>query len=245
MSLHRSIDIILVPKGAEHQAVCRGLRSVPVTIRPSILPIPVGPMALQQQLQTWQQMAYFAQSHAQSQRVLMMGLCGAMTPQYAVGEAVLYEGCIYRSNEPPVLLPCDRLLTTQLQEKLLQEKLPTPIPRVTGLTSDRLIWSAQEKRDLAQEYGTDVVDMESFTALQILSQCGVAVAVLRVVSDGNQQDIPDLTPAISPEGTIQPLPLILKLFRQPIAASHLIRGTLQGLRTLQVLTHILLSETQS
>lgn len=159
-----------------------------------------------------------------------MGLCGAMTPQHAVGEAVLYQSCVQRSKDASAVIACDQILT-----KLLQEKLPPTIPLVQGLTSDRLVWSAQEKRDLAQQYKTDVVDMESFAALQLLNQRGVAVAVLRVVSDSSHHNIPDLNSAINLEGTIQLLPLVLGLLRQPIAASHLIRGALQGLKNLQEL----------
>lgn len=226
------VHTILVPQGVEYQAIYRGLRPIPACNRPIVLPIPVGPAALSRQLQDWQH----SLSLDKGRRVLITGLCGALTPEYPVGEVVLYQDCVYRSHQPSVL-PCDRALTA-----LLQEKLHPTTPLVTGLTSDRMVSSAQEKSNLAQRYGTSVVDMESFTALQCLHQRGVAVAVLRVVSDDSQHDVPDLTPAFNAAGAIQPRPLALGLLRQPIAAFHLIRGALQGLQTLQTLPVTLLDE---
>jgi hypothetical protein len=118
----------------------------------------------------------------------------------------------------------------------LQKKLPQNVTVVTALTSDRLVWSAQEKHQLAQQYCADVVDMEGFAALESLHQTGAHVAMLRVVSDNAQHDLPNLTHAIGSDGTLRPLPLVGGMARRPIAAARLIRGSLQGLKTLQAIT---------
>ncbi|MBV9388464.1 MAG: hypothetical protein JOZ78_18730 [Chroococcidiopsidaceae cyanobacterium CP_BM_ER_R8_30] len=60
--------------------------------------------------------------------------------------------------------------------------------------------------------------------------------MVRVVSDSCHHNIPDLTSAISPSGSLQPLPLALRLIRQPIAGTRLIRGALRGLQVLQQVT---------
>jgi len=67
---------------------------------------------------------------------------------------------------------------------------------VRALTSDHIVWSAAEK-PLGQSYNAEVVDMEGFAALEVLSQAGV-VAMLRVISDDCEHDLPDLTSALSP-----------------------------------------------
>lgn len=164
-----------------------------------------------------------------------MGLCGSLTYRYSVGDIVLYQACAYINAAPGQLHPCSPTLTTLLQEKLKQTSL------VHALTSDRLIWSADEKRHLGQIYSADVVDMEGFAALEVLSG-GVAVAMLRVVSDDCEHDLPNLTSALSSDGSLQSLPLAIGMLRQPMAATRLIRGSLRGLQVLQEVTAFLFSE---
>jgi hypothetical protein len=81
--------------------------------------------------------------------------------------------------------------------------------------------------------------MEGFAALEILSQAGVAVAMLRVISDNCHHNIPDLTSAISADGSLQALPLAIAMLRQPIAATRLILGAMRGLEVLQDITTFL------
>lgn len=228
-----SIQAILVPQGAEHQAVCRGLSRVTGS-KPAVVPIPVGTKSVIRYLQGWQHNPLLSQLPP---RVLVMGLCGSMNPQYEIGATVLYQDCVYPLKESePKIQSCDRPLT-----ELLYSLLPEKVSLVKALTSDRLIHTATEKRHLAQTYGADVVDMEGEAALEVLSRAGVAVAMLRVVSDNCHHDIVDLTAALSPEGALQPLPLALGMIRQPIAAVRLIQGALRGLYVLQEVTTKLFS----
>jgi nucleoside phosphorylase len=167
-----------------------------------------------------------------------MGLCGSLSPRYTIGDIVLYQDCVYESKEPtPLAQSCDRQLTT-----LLHQKLKERVPLVNSLTSDRLVYSASEKRRLGQIYNTEVVDMEGFAALEVLTQAGVAVAMVRVISDDSHHNIPNLTSAISPNGSLQPLSLAIGMLRQPIAATRLIRGALHGLQVLQKVTTVLFAE---
>ena len=220
------IDAILVPQGAEYQAVCWGRRRASA---PIILPIPIGSTPLRQYLHDQQKAGHiFA-----GQQLLVMGLCGGLRPRHAIADVVLYRECIDRT-QPAAMLPCDAAFTNWLHTKLAAPTL------VRALTSDRLVSSAQEKHQLAQDYAADVVDMEGFAALESLCHLGATVAMLRVISDTAQHDLPDLTAAIDQNGTLQPLPLAWGMVRQPIAAMRLIRGSLQGLRTLQALTERIL-----
>jgi hypothetical protein len=113
---------------------------------------------------------------------------------------------------------------------------------VRAFTSDRIIFSAQEKRHLGQINNADVVDMEGFAALEVLSQAGVAVAMVRVISDDSHHNIPNLTSALSPDGSLQRLPLAIAIIQQPIAATRLIRGAIHGLRSLQQVTTVLFAD---
>jgi nucleoside phosphorylase len=157
-------------------------------------------------------------------KVLIMGLCGSLSPKYKVGDVVLYESCVYGGE----VLECDRPFTTQLYHHL-----KTKVTLVKSLTSDSVVYSTSEKRQLAENFPVEVVDMEGFAALKILSQRGIPVAMLRVVSDDAKHNIPNLNSAIDKEGILQPLPLAWEMITQPISAFNLIKGSLQGLKLLQ------------
>jgi Phosphorylase superfamily len=218
------IDTILVARGAEYQAVCRGLNRV-AGGKPYVVAIPVGTKPLDRFLRQLPSTSGY--------RVLVMGLCGSLLPGYQVGEIVLYEDCIY-PEASALTQPCDRSLTAQLEKKLPKKSL------VRGLTSDRVIWSATEKQNLGL-LGAGVVDMEGFAALEFLTQAGASVAMLRVISDDCHHNLPDLTSAFSDDGILQPLPLAIAMLKQPLAATRLIRGSLRGLKVLEQVTTLLFS----
>ena len=225
MSNLSSIQIILVPQGAEYQAVCRGLNSTN-SPKPQILPISIGGKPLAKHLEKLQQAGHFPKGSLT--KVLLMGLCGSLSPQYTVGDVVVYRECINEYNSSQY---CDSELTT-----LLQEKLKDKASLVIGLTSDRLIYSASEKQHLGQLYNTEVVDMEGFNTLDIHFKEGINLAMVRVISDDSQHNLPNLTSAISRDGSLLPLPLAMGMIRQPIAATRLVWGSLHGLRVLQKVT---------
>jgi len=211
---------ILVPQGAEYQAVCRGLRGI--TSPPLVLPVPASPAPLVRHLQQLDQAGQFAERSP----LWLIGLCGSLTPRYGIGDRVLYRECV-TADQPP--LACDAALTQALEGFL------TPnLPLVTGLMSDRVIASAAEKQFLAST--ADVVDMEGYAALAFFRERGMAIAMVRVVSDDCQHDLPDLSAAFDADGSLQPLPLALGMLARPIAATRLIRGSLKGLKALQHLT---------
>ncbi|MDZ7963172.1 MAG: phosphorylase [Aulosira sp. DedQUE10] len=228
-------NLILVPQGAEFKAVTHSLRTRKTisSTALTVTPIPVGIKALSTYLHQLQANGIFF-NHPEV-RVLIMGLCGSLSPRYPVGTIVLYENCIYQGN----VQECDRTFTLKLHSALSTQH--SALSLVKGLTSDRVICTATEKRHLGDTLGADVVDMEGFAALEFFNPLGVPVAMLRVVSDDCQHDIPNLTSAISSDGSLQPLPLAMTLLRQPVAATRLIRGSLQGLKVLKQVTALLFS----
>jgi hypothetical protein len=225
------IDAILVPQGAEYQAVCQGLKKLSSPI-PQVLPIPIGSSSVITYLRNWQQSQTFL--HQPPATVLLIGLCGSLSPQYQVGDCVIYEGCSYFSdqfNSRESWQNCDLHLTD-----LLQKHLGDKVSKVKGLTSDRLIWSAAEKLQLGKQYLMDVVDMEGYGVLKKLNKNGIKVAIIRVISDNCDCDLPNLTEAISSDGSLRPFTLTGKMLQQPVAAIRLIRGSLTALNRLKKLT---------
>ncbi|MEH2159475.1 MAG: phosphorylase [Nostoc sp.] len=222
------INTILVPQGAEYKAVCRGLSGVTGSM-PTVVAIPVGMKPLLKYLQKSPGNAQFL---APKSRVLIMGICGSLSDRHTVGNIVLYQDCLFSGKRQE----CDRTFTAQLQSSIAQK-----VYLVKSMTSDRVIWSAAEKRHLGETLAADVVDMEGFTALEFFNATGVAVAMVRVVSDNCQHDIPNLTSAINSDGSLNPFALAMGMLRQPLAATRLIRGSLTALKTLEQVTNLLFS----
>ncbi|WP_292707475.1 MULTISPECIES: phosphorylase [unclassified Nostoc] len=235
------INTILVAQGAEYKAVCRGLSGVTGSI-PRVAAIPVGMKPLLKYLHASPENG---QLMVPKSRVLIMGICGSLSDRYKVGDIVLYQDCVYQGKR----LECDRTFTAQLHSPLpitpypqRGPHLPHSLPNlVKSMTSDRMIWSAAEKRHLGETLTADVVDMEGFTALEFFKASRVSVAMLRVVSDDCQHDIPDLTSAINSDGSLNPFPLAIAMLRQPLAATRLIRGSLTALKVLEQVTNLLFS----
>ena len=216
------IDTIVVPQGAEYQAVCRGLKKARVnTVR--VIPIPIGTKNLEQTL------ANCCWELANARNVLIAGLCGSLSKQHSVGDTVLYQSCRNTKNERVDLRS---QLTTVISQEL-------SVNLVDGLTCDRVIWQATEKLGLNQTYFVNVVDMEGYNYIQEFQRKDLNVAMLRVVSD-DLKDIPNLNTAIDDDGNLKTIPMAIAFFKQPFAALRLIRGSLIGLQKLQNTTYQLI-----
>lgn len=216
------IGQILVPQGAEYNRVRRGLRAA--VSAPAVVAIPLGPQAAAQAVTALLQARSLPATDKRG--LLLVGLCGSLSAERRVGDIVLYRNCIDLQGSTEAR-PCDRALTDAIQAKL-----PSPATFVSSITSDRLIHRAAEKRQLRERHGAAVVDMEGAAVLQSVGT-NRAVAMLRVVSDDCTGDLPDLSPAIAPDGALRPLPMFACFLRQPMAAARLIRGSLRGLGVLE------------
>lgn len=232
-----TIQAILVCQGAEYQAVCRGLSRITGST-PSVIPIPIGVENTYTYLQKSQDIKNIL-NHPQS-KVLVMGLCGSLQPQYQVGDIVVYADCIYQENTGKTLVyECDATLTESLQQSLHQAAV------VKAFTSDRMIWLSTEKRQLGQILAADVVDMEGFAVLKFFNSTGVRVGMVRVVSDGCDRNLPNLNSTLNSNGSLKPLSLAIGMLKQPIAATRLVRGALQGLQVLEQVTTCLFHSSRS
>ncbi|NJM45198.1 MAG: phosphorylase [Alkalinema sp. RU_4_3] len=194
--------IVLVPQGSEYKAVRRGLGQ---TSSVAVLAIPIGIVPVTRWLKT-QEIA--------ADRIIVMGLCGALDPELNAGDAVVYTCCQTLSGEVwPMMAGF--------------EGLGQP---VRGVTSDRVLTTAQEKQGLA--HLGDVVDMEGVAIARAFPN---KTSMLRVVSDSAAQDLPDLSGAIDADGNLLPIKLALAMLRAPLRAMKLIGGSLRGLEQLEKL----------
>lgn len=203
--------IVLVPRGAEYQAVMRGLDrrqrvaglcEGETSIR--AIAIPAGPA-----VKTWLT-EEFQVERSETTQFLVLGLCGGLSDRTRLGTVVLYD----RHDQPDL---AQRLKVLSVQ----------------GITIDRVLCLASEKNQLARESKADVVDMESQWIVEYVRSLGGVVNVIRVVSDDAIGDLPDLSGAFDTSGDLRPLALAIAFIRNPIAALRLVRGALIALRQLE------------
>ena len=205
---------MLVPRGAEYQAVMRGLDRRQKVAGPGegetsirAIAIPAGPAVKLWLTQEFQVEPIETTHEMEITQFLVLGLCGGLSDHTRLGMVVLY-------GQP------------DLAQRL-------GIQSVQGITIDRVICLASEKKQLARESKADVVDMESRWIVEYVRSLGGIVSVVRVVSDDATGNLPDLRAAFDTSGDLRPLALAIAFIKNPIAALRLIRGALIALRQLE------------
>jgi nucleoside phosphorylase len=209
MSLFDNV-FILVCNGAEFKAVNKGFNSK--LINKKIIGLPIGINPVNQHLKS---------INNSEKSVLLIGLGGSLSPQYKVGDVVIYESSSYFNNEQKLeVKECDRTLNNWLKNTL-------NVPVVKGITTDKLINSSTEKANL-NRWG-DVVDMESFAVMSNFNR----VSVVRVISDNYDDNLPDLNKVITEEGTLNNFKMSLTFIQEPLKAITLIKNALFSLKKLE------------
>lgn len=219
-----TINTIVVPQGAEYKAVYRGLKQAQ-SPNVRVIVIPIGTKDV---LQTLINCSF---DFVRPQQVLMLGLCGSLDVQHSVGDRLLYQSC---RNPQGNCLKLNSELTSKIQHQLM-------LNPVAGFTSNYPICLADEKLKLAQEHTVDAVDMESYGYASEFQRQGISLAVLRIVSDDSNGNIPDLSQVINNDGNLNPGQMAIAFLRQPFASIRLIRGSLLSLKQLQQVTQELFS----
>ena len=202
--------LILVPQGIEFKAVMDGLNKSQSRPILQVLAVPAGPAVkgfLKQESD---------RLHGVT-KVIVLGLCGALTNDGVVGQIGCYETCCDRSGNE---YQCDDL---DIRYKFLDWN---------AVTIDNVITKATDKQRLNAETNCDVVDMESIWILEFMRQRGIGVTVIRVISDAVVGDLPDLSQVFDLSGKLKPIELIRAFILRPIAALRLIRGSIIGLKQL-------------
>jgi hypothetical protein len=202
---------VLVPQGAEFQAVKRGLAKRRQVV--AVVPIPAGLQPVQNWLIKYRNDAVMRSTD----RVIVMGLCGGLRHDLAIGDAVIYTSC---QNFAQQVWQCE---TGGFGNAKL----------VKAISSNKVVATVPEKRFIREKYGCDAVDMEGTAILEFFAALNIPVAILRVVSDDVATDIPDLSAAIDKNGKLRGRQLAVGLIREPRKGLRLVRGALVGLWALE------------
>ena len=249
-----TIDLILVPQGAEYKAVIRGIKALLTSSStiPKVYALPIGPSVSN----TLQQVFSETGDELDGKFVLLIGLGGSLSPHYQIGDVMLLHSMCKGTSKvkghynPEVKLDstqtCQKwdisspriqhfyseLQTLTSAQTSREDQISPNIDIVQGVTMDRMVTTPDEKRELQRLYQADVVDMESAYVVDFLQSRGATVAVVRVISDNSDTDVPDLNMAIDSLGSLNFRKMLWQFLKQPVAAMRLIRGSLKGLKQL-------------
>ncbi|URR35697.1 hypothetical protein NBE99_00765 [Thermosynechococcus sp. HN-54] len=212
--------LVLVPQGAESQAVQRGLQPYSIPI----IPLRAGAAVVTTP-------AFIAALKNPPPMVLVLGVCGGLHPDDRVGDIVVYTTC---QDEAGQAYPLDERLVAKLEPAWR---------RVKAITTEKTLSRVQEKQDLAARWGVEVVDMEGVPLLKALA--GIPVVMVRVISDGGDRDLPDLSQAFDVKGNLRPWALTMAMVRNPVAAARLIQGSLQALKVLERIAPAIVQQLNS
>jgi nucleoside phosphorylase len=167
--------------------------------------------------------------------VLAIGLCGGLTKELKEGHVVAYTECLSDDGLPP--LECSPRLTNAITDELLRQGIPCD--RVSGISSARIVSTRSRKIELARS-GASAVDMESYEVVSAAAHAGVPAAVLRVVCDSLDAEIPDFNPALDNDGELARGKKVWIAVTSPCKTLHLLAATHRGMRQLTATTRILL-----
>lgn len=174
----------------------------------------------------------------QYDELIVIGLAGGLDERLKVGDVVVYDSCI-RITDAAVksgagekqFFNCDAQLSASVCGRLRNAGIP--YQRIIGLTVDRIIVNAADKRALNGRYGAAAVDMETYQALTLCARSGLPATAVRVVSDATSDDLPDFNRALDPRGRISGLRAALAMIRSPVAAGRFLlnlRGAMKSLK---------------
>lgn len=211
-------DYVFVCDGAEFKAVKKGLFCS--DLKNKIIPLPMGINAVNKMLKS--------QNFEDNKPVILVGLGGSLSPDYTVGDLVVYENCSYLKQGNLVTKTCDLTLNNYLINKL-------NCSVVKGLTTDNLIHQSSVKKSLFAQTSAAVVDMESFAILSYFH----TATVVRVISDNYDDNLPNLNLAITSEGKLEPKKMAIALFQAPIKGIKLIKNGLISLKKLEAIARLL------
>jgi nucleoside phosphorylase len=213
------IDAVFVPRGAEERAVRAGLSRRSLWRKSPRPEVAVYTMGIGSSSAT--AAAEVVIASGVPRRVLVTGLCGSLDERFRPGDALLYVSI---EDSDGIPLGTDKDLT-----EAVQRAVPWALSGIRALSVGHIVTKASEKRALAQRRGCHAVDMESLALLARLHRAGASVAILRVVSDGVDTDLPDLNSAIDAAGNLDGKTLARVCLFNPLAALRMALSATAGL----------------
>lgn len=158
--------------------------------------------------------------------LLSVGLAGALSPELAAGELVFCQG-VYRAepeaekgrSAQPVLSDA-RLLEAA---RGAADSLGLSNRTGGSLTTDGVVAGPQQKAELRQVTGLDVVEMESYWVGRAAEEAGVPFLAARVVFDGAGERVPHIPGVVTADGVRHGYRALAYMLRRPGDVPALLR----------------------
>jgi nucleoside phosphorylase len=151
-----------------------------------------------------------------------MGLCGALDPALRIGDCVVYE----QISDAATTIGLDASLAADCAAAL-------QCATVGALNVGAVVGQVARKAALRDATGAHAIDMEAAALADALHARGVRVAMVRVVSDDAQAELPDLRGVYTPDGGLRPLALSWAFVRAPRRSAAFIGNVMIALRALR------------
>ncbi len=168
---------------------------------------------------------------------IVLGVCGGLSPSLFENDVVLYSSC-HSSDEKASEISCSPELTASIAAALEANGIASKL--ISGITSPRAAINRQEKSQLAKT-GAAVVDMESYAVLDAAVKAGIPAAIVRVVSDSLDRDLPDFNRALRADGSIDPLAVVGLALTSPVSFSKSYVASRKAAKQLSVVSAAVLS----
>ncbi len=172
--------------------------------------------------------------------LIVVGLAGALVPRLKTGDVIVYDHCLDDRGAIEELTPTDLPIQhshrqAELIRTLLGALRETSLNCVygSGITVNHVVVNAQDKLWMGQQHQAVAVDMESFDVLQVAAKCGVPAAVVRVISDEAEHDLPDFNSAAELDGTVNPRRMAAAMLQRPVASARFLRNLKPALAALR------------
>ena len=217
-------DLLFVPQGAEYQAVFQRISKSSSKIK--IKSVPAGMEAITEFLEEWEQDSCFLKKLPKT--IMMIGLGGSLSPNHSVGDIVVYKDCTSLQFKLNKYKQCDPFLN-----QLVIERLKHKCALGRGITNKHVMSYAREKQTLGETYKADVIDMEGMALLNWSQKWNISVVIVRVISDGCQQNLPDLRNVFGIDGNLQYFYLAFQMIKKPLLSIHFIYSSLKSLNVLK------------
>ncbi|MCS7221262.1 MAG: hypothetical protein RML36_08095 [Anaerolineae bacterium] len=164
--------------------------------------------------------------------LLSCGFGGGTARGLRKGEAVICQSVLQPEKGE---LPSDDRLCLLAAQALARARIPFTWGR--GLTVSRFISDPQEKLALAEKYGVQVVDMESFWEAEAAISRGIPFLAVRFISDALEERLPRLERLVGVRGDWRIGQAALHFASHPLemlALPGLIMGSWRARKSLQL-----------
>jgi hypothetical protein len=151
---------------------------------------------------------------------------------------IVYTECL-SSSDNSERVRCTRPLVEDINAFLKSRSINCR--SAVGASTPRIATRKDEKLALAKS-GAEVVDMESYEIAAAALEARLPVAVIRVVSDSLDREIPDFNLALQDNGGVDSFKLLKVFTGSPILTSRAFVASRRALRTLSSALGIVLGD---